>query len=215
MCLLWIAKAWKGQNVWKGHYSSFRLLRKKNISMLEYLNISMHPWQTVFIFRGSRWSSTPPFPLSHIWLHSRAILEYLKCTRFCQLQVLDVFLVCWGWKVVGGLHTRRCVTRAAGWKHKDIVFSDQTPFIVTQQHSCLAFLSHHCCVKGFFFLLLLEEEKVWKQARDCFFFFNLLNVVSGARFWFWKTNHRAVKLQIRNKQDNVTVKATTRKLPPI
>lgn len=36
------------------------------------------------------------FALSHIWLRSSAILEYLKCTRFCQLQVLDGFLVCRG-----------------------------------------------------------------------------------------------------------------------
>lgn len=45
-------------------------------------------------YRMSKWCSTPPFLLLPIWPRSNTIQEYLNCTRFCQLQVLDGFLVC-------------------------------------------------------------------------------------------------------------------------
>lgn len=56
------------------------------------------------------------------WLSSSTVQEYLNCTQFCQLQVLDGFLVCRGWKVAGGLRTQHCVT-SAGVENTKSLFS--------------------------------------------------------------------------------------------
>lgn len=71
-----------------------------------------------------------------------------------------------------GLKSCRWVAHTAlrdyspGWKHKNIVFTDQTPFIVTQQHSCLAFLSHHCC-GGFLSFLWRRKNSEGRRYWKC------------------------------------------------
>lgn len=79
--------------------------------------------------------SVPAFLFLLIWQRSSAIQEYLNCTRFCQLQVFDGFLVCKGWKVAGGLHTQHCVTRAGDENTKTLfsvinpLYSNSTAFL--------------------------------------------------------------------------------------
>ena len=87
------------------------VVKKYSIFQIIVCFVPSTPLTALRVVSG-RWSSTPPFPSLPVWPGASTIQDYLNCTRFCQLQVLDGFLVCWGWAVAGGLCTQHCVTRA-------------------------------------------------------------------------------------------------------